>query len=580
MTTHENSSEQNNPADGIAHGISLGDVIERVGKIEGLSPARCRQLQSGVRSACRIMRVNPRFVSAEPRNLRVRLNAIAPAATRRKRGTWNNIRSLTLTAIRLAGVRAMAGSTREPLAFPWEALRARLADRHTRYGLSSVMSFCSREKIMPEAVDQAVFDRFGQALETESMKPEPKQRYRTACVLWNQAAASVPRWPKVQIVVPNGTRHYAYAWDDFPEPFRSESKDHLDHLTNDDPFSDDYVEALRPTTIEGRHHRIRQVASALVRSGYPMDQVTSLAVLVKPGNAELILRFLWERAGKQKSQGLYHHAVLLRNIARHWVKPPEAELKVLENLCRRFAVKKNGMTEKNRALLRQFDDHSNVDRLLTLPSFVVGRVKSTDKGGRRDAGYVALALAVELLTIAPMRVRNLTFLEHERHLVPSRLGPKPVMHLAIPGDEVKNHQPYELMLPKDTAEFLALYLKDYQPRLSPEPSPWLFPSYGGGHRHPEAFSREISEFVLRETGIRMHVHLFRQLGAKLYLELHPEDIETVRRILGHMSQRTTQRSYTEVKTAAAFQRFDDMIATRRAQALTRLPGMGRLGGGV
>ncbi len=477
-------------------------------------------------------------------------------------------------------MRAMAGSTRAPLAFPWEALRPHLGQRHQRYALSRLMSYCTTHGIGPNAVDQTVFDRYQDALENESLIKDPKQVYRTTCVVWNEASKTIPEWPQVQVTVPNGTRHYAYGWDKFPASFHAEAKDYLDHLANEDVFSDDYVESLRPATIEGRRQQILQVASALVRSGHPADQVTSLAVLVTPANAKLALSFFWDRAGKQKTERLYQHAVLIRNIARHWVKPADDELKAVENLSRRFATKKNGMTEKNRNLLRQFDDQRNVDALLTLPARVLQRVKGNDKGGRRDAGYVALALAVEMLIIAPMRIQNLTFLEHERHLVPTRLGANAVVHLVIPGEEVKNAQPYELALPKETAGFVALYLKDYQPRMTPTATPWLFPGYGGRRRHPEAFSRLISEFVLRETGIRMHAHLFRQLAAKLYLEAHPEDLETVRRIFGHTSQRTTLRSYTDIKTAAAFRRYDDMIASRRAQALTRLPSIGRQAGGV
>jgi integrase len=526
------------------------------------------------------MRINPRFVPAEPRNLRVRLNAVAPAATGLGSGSWNNVRSLTLAAIRQAGVRAMPGSTRQPLAFPWEALRAHLVDRHLRYGLSRFMSFCSGQGITPDAVNQAVFDRYLHALDSESLRGDPKQCHKTACATWNEAAKTIPGWPQALVVVPDATRRYAYDWDAFPSSLLSEVERYLAHLNSEDPFADDYVESLRPTTIDARRQQIRQIASALARSGYPVEQITGLTVLVKPEKVELALRFFWDRAGKKKTEWLYHQAVLLRNIARHWVKPAENELKAVENLCRRFATKKNGLTEKNRGLLRQFDDQANVDALLTLPARVLQRVKAKDKGGHRDAAQVALALGVELLIVAPMRIKNLTFLEHERHLVPTRLGPTAVLHLIIPGEEVKNGQPYELALPKDSAEFLALYLKDYQPRMSPKATPWLFPGYGGKHRHPEAFSRQISEFVLRETGIRMHAHLFRQLAAKLYLEAHPEDLETVRRFLGHTSQRTTSRSYADIRTAAAFRRYDDMIASRRAQALTRLPGMGRQGGGV
>ncbi len=580
MLTPELSSNPGCEPINRAFGMSLADVMVRIENDQTLELTPKKKMLSAIRTVCRVFRANPKFVPAEPRNLSRRFKAVSHASTGLGQGSWNNVRSLTLTGIRQAGVRAMPGSTREPLAFPWEALRARLSQKHHQYALSRLMSYCTTHGIAPDAVDQGVFDRYLDALENESLIKEPKQVYRTACVVWNEAATAIPEWPQVQVTVPNGSRRYAYGWDHFPASFHADAEDYLGHLANEDPFSDDYVESLRPATIDGRRQQILQIASALVRSGHLAEQVTSLAVLVTPANAELALRFFWDRAGKQKTEWLYHQAVLLRNIARHWVKPAGTELKTVENLSRRFATKKNGMTEKNRSLLRQFDDQRNVDALLTLPARVLQRVKGNDKGGRRDAGYVALALAVELLIIAPMRIQNLTFLEHERHLVPTRLGPTPVMHLVIPGGEVKNAQSYELALPKESAEFLALYLKDYQPRMTPTATPWLFPGYGGRRRHPEAFSRQISEFVLRETGIRMHAHLFRQLAAKLYLEAHPEDLETVRRIFGHTSLRTTLRSYTDIKTAAAFRRYDDMIASRRAQALTRLPNKGRQAGGV
>lgn len=68
----------------------------------------------------------------------------------------------------------------------------------------------------------------------------------------------------------------------------------------------------------------------------------------------------------------------------------------------------------------------------------------------------------------------------------------------------------------------------------------------------------------------MNVHLFRYLATKLHLETYPEDIETVRQILGHRSITTTLRSYTDIKTAAAFRRYDDIIAGLREQSRVRL----------
>jgi hypothetical protein len=58
---------------------------------------------------------------------------------------------------------------------------------------------------------------------------------------------------------------------------------------------------------------------------------------------------------------------------------------------------------------------------------------------------------------------------------------------------------------------------------------------------------------------------------KLHLEAHPEDVETPRRFLGHKSLRTTLRAYADLKSAAAFKRYDGLIASLRAEGRTRLP---------
>jgi integrase len=173
------------------------------------------------------------------------------------------------------------------------------------------------------------------------------------------------------------------------------------------------------------------------------------------------------------------------------------------------------------------------------------------------------ALAVELLLIAPMRVDNLVGLEMERHLLRLRAGSRSTVHLAIPAAETKNSTPYELELPAETLGILELYLSRYRGRIAPDGSTFLFPNESGGRRSTVSFATGLSGFILRETGIRMNVHLFRHLAAKLHLEACPEDIETMRRILGHRNISTTLRSYTEVKTAAAFRRYDSVVASWR-----------------
>jgi integrase len=63
----------------------------------------------------------------------------------------------------------------------------------------------------------------------------------------------------------------------------------------------------------------------------------------------------------------------------------------------------------------------------------------------------------------------------------------------------------------------------------------------------------------------MHVHLFRHLAVNLHLNANPEDVDTARRLLGHKSLRTTLRAYAEMKTAAAFKSYDEVISGLRGR---------------
>ncbi len=226
------------------------------------------------------------------------------------------------------------------------------------------------------------------------------------------------------------------------------------------------------------------------------------------------------------------------------------------------------MVDKNRTRLRQFDNPANVVALVTLPRRVLDDLARHDAGNRGSALRAMLAIAVELLIVAPARVDNLAGLRLDRHLVRTRVGAARTLHLVIPAEETKNGAPYELELPGQTEVLLTRYLSRYHSRVSPDvASPWLFPNAAGKRRSTVSLARSACRFVLRETGIQMNVHLFRHLAVKLHLEAHPEDIETARRLLGHKSVTTTLRSYAETRTAAAFRRYDAVISRWREPSL-------------
>lgn len=287
-----------------------------------------------------------------------------------------NIRSLTLAALREAGIAVMAGRSREPLSPAWAVLKAKLEGRRLRYGLCRFISFCSGQNIAPEQVDHTTFARFEAALAAQSFVKVPAEIYRNACLFWNRASRAVPGWPNVIIEIPVRGRRYTVDWRKLPEAFRADAEAYL----NPDILAADYVRSASPRTVDLRRHQIKVLATAVIRAGVPADRMTGLAILVKPENAWQAMRFFLDRAGGKKTTANHELARLLGAIGRHRVKLPEADQRSLDDLSLRLAVSPTGMTGKNRARLRQFDDPANIDALLNLPADIVRQVRKATSG--------------------------------------------------------------------------------------------------------------------------------------------------------------------------------------------------------
>jgi integrase len=550
-------------------GLTLKDVMARVEAAPELTPARRSEMLSGLRTLARCVGRDPGDIPAQPVSLRKTLKDASYTLAGVSKRRWDAVRSLTLAALRIAGFNVMSGRrTASDLLPAWKALLALAPDRQSSIGLSRFFSSCSAAGIQPHDVDQAVILRYRQELEHNSLVSNAGFIYRTTCVLWNKASKSIPQWPSLELAVPNASKQYSLDWEAFPESFRADVEAFLDNAGNQDPLSDNYARSVRPATILGRRTAIRQMATALASAEYPVAEICSLATLVKAENAKRILQFFLDRVGVGPDS-VYAHAVLLRTIARHWVVRDDANILKLEKFCAGLTPKKHGMTDKNRARLRQFDDLRNIDTLLGLPAKLMRQAQRYDAGGKRELTAIIYAVAIELLIVAPVRIKNLTTLDVGRHVVHSRRGAHSVVHLVIAGDEVKNGVPVEVALPKASTELLNLFLQTYRPRISSLPSPWLFPNAAGGQRNIISFGRQISAVISRHTGLKMHPHLFRHFSVKLILDARPEGMETARLLLGHKSLRTTLRAYSEAKTQAAHKQYESLIEAKREEARKR-----------
>ena len=86
-------------------------------------------------------------------------------------------------------------------------------------------------------------------------------------------------------------------------------------------------------------------------------------------------------------------------------------------------------------MLRRFTDEDRVENLLTQGEQALAAFHRLRHPLRRDALALEVALAIEILIAAPVRVQNLASISLSRHLVSSSEG---ITHLDFPACEVKN----------------------------------------------------------------------------------------------------------------------------------------------
>lgn len=467
--------------------MTVAEVMVRLAALDGIGEHRRRNMISALRRVSRFAGKPPEEIAASATALREVFRNSSPMAAGVSVGRWHNLRCLSLDALHRVGLPALQNRAHVSLSLGWDALRDRLPHVGFRAGLSRFMGWCSAAGIEPERVTQEVFDSYAAALRDGSIRVDPKQAFRTTCILWNRAASEIAGWPALPVPVPSHSRRYALEWHDFPASFQEDVEAFLTRSRIQDPFADDYAKPVKPSTVEHRRKQIRQMATALAMSGFKRDSIRSLATLVEPGNAERLLRVLYDRH-RERSTYLHQQATLLRTIARHWVRAPAEQVAKVAGFTRNLAVKRLFMTDKNRERLRQFDNPANLWALLNLPRRLVADVQGGDWQKHADAVRAMLAVAVELLIAAPMRIDCLVGLMPDRHLVAVRRGKTAVTHLLVPAELTKTGFPLEVELPPETVTLLQLYRDTYRQRLTGLPGPYLFPNGAGTRRHTTSMS--------------------------------------------------------------------------------------------
>jgi integrase len=524
--------------------------------MQGLQRQRRDDLMSALRQVVRLIGGLPVDVPANPEALRRRLNAMPPASAGMTKQRWANVRALMTAALDLTGAKVVRKSPIAGLTPSWLALRNRVRDTFVRARLSRFFAYASAKGIEPDQVDDTTVADFAEALKRNSLLEGQTRIIRDFIREWNRCAETIEGWPG-RLTVRNRKRDYALPMSAYPPSFGADLEAYLDHLAHGDLFDGIGRSPASPVTIRHLHSNLLRTAAALVVSGHDPATIQSLADLIQPETLKTALSFFWKRNGNRKTGHLHNLALTAIKIAKWWVKAPAEQIAELQAIGRSVNPKEKGMTARNRARLRQFDDPENVRRLIDLSLAVVRGLPRQGQPSYVQALRVQSALAISILLVAPMRPKNLASLRLGEHVIQTRPGG--VRHIVVSSEEVKNKTPLAFEVSEALGEVMEVYLARCRPLLAGDPDGFLFPAPKGGAKPPGPFAEQIKRMLRQETGIDLNAHCYRHLAARLFLREHPGEYETIRLLLGHKDLSTTTQYYCGLEQADALRRYDALI---------------------
>jgi len=314
---------------------------------------------------------------------------------------------------------------------------------------------------------------------------------------------------------------------------------------------------------------LMRAASALVHRGVEPEAITDLSFLVKPENVELVLRFMLDRPGKPQTS-TSQMGTLLAKVAKYWAGAEVGDVEKIKKWAAKIAPQIDGLSKRNRERLAPLRDEKNLIKLFALPKKIREEIEKRSTGSRRDALLTQHAVALSILTFAPIRIGNLAGLRLDQHLRWSEPGMRGQLVIQLNGSEVKNAQVLTFPLPAQCADLIRLYLRRYHAQLTTAATTFLFP--GPDPRKPkraDTLSKQLTGLIHRTIGLEVNPHLYRHLVHLVVLNRYPGAYAMVSRVLGHKSLQTAISNYAGEDVAIAMRAFQDLVGDVMSGASAR-----------
>ena len=540
---------------------SFVDAIAAIGQATDLSEQTRRHWVCSLRQIAKWLDRPAEVIPARWTSVRMPVAQLHHARIGVTAKTLANHRSNARAALRWFGKEHDVPVRGVPLSAPWAKLRDGIHDRGRRARLYGLMRYCSGRGIEPSAVTDALLETYMHyRAETTALACNNMAR-RSVARAWN-ACAGVIDWPAQRLTEPPVKAKVGPAWEDFPEGLRRAVDGYLQGLCKiRRGLNGKRIRPCKPATIRTRRAEIVAVARMAVRLNVPIETLTSLAALVHPDVVEPVIEAYWEKNGEEPKVFTIDLGWKLLRIAREIGGLNEAELGRLDEVraslehYRRF-----GLTEKNLKVVRWVLTDGIWSEVTSLPDILMRQARSEkDHAPIKAAVTAQLAVAIAILSFAPIRLSNLGNIELDQNLIKPG-GLNSPYWLVFPHYDVKNRVDLNFQFDERLTNLIDEYVHEFRSvLLRRSNASWLFPGEAGNRKTANMFSTQITERIQKATGLRITAHQFRHAAAAFYLKHHPGDYETVRRFLGHRNIQTTINFYCGLQTMQATEEFGKII---------------------
>lgn len=575
---------------------TVAQALAEVETWSDVPDGRRRVLASSLHALTRLEGRPTESIRLDPVAAIARMEAASPVKLGIAASTFANYRAALRHVLRRLGLlapqRPRAPAAQDPA---WTDLLSQVPAGPGFSRLRAFVGYCAREAIAPAAVTSATLDAYAEARAAARGGAKSRDHVRRVALQWNLAGRQVTGWPQTRLGLTGRAIQLSLPFEAYPMSLQRETAAYLDAIGTSSSaglFSGSARRPVKPSTATSRMYGLRRLLWGGVQAGVPIDTITALRDVTSPDFIKASLNWHYARKGHEVTKDLGQLAATVASVAHHLELPASEWAAIKPLLARATPVPQTEMVPDKVRLLDALSEPATRARLLHLPATLMReasrlRVGWVDRKGVQhvarpvEAGWLAgIAVAIELLLHAPMRLNNLQTLRIGEELRLASVGRgrwRGTIYIA--GGSVKNGRAIEFPLEAESIELVREYLDAYRPAVPNADTPWLFPGQASADqpRNKASFGTAISETIHEHVGVRVHPHAFRAFAGALILEANPHAIDDVRAVLGHASFATALTYYRRSSQRAAAGRLSETLTRQRrstrllAQARSPLP---------